>query len=77
MPESKARQRGRAKSGGNTTEDKVTRGRQKAEEDVGLLDNPDIEDQPSEIRHFLYFAGVIVFAIGLNLVAMLVVAGGR
>jgi hypothetical protein len=77
MPASKGPRAGRSKAGGNKTEDKVTRGRQKAEEDVGLLDNPDIADQPSEIRHVLYFAGVLAFAVVLNLVAMILVAGGQ
>jgi hypothetical protein len=58
-------------------EKRATRARQKAEHDVGILDNPEVPGEPSEIRHLLYFAAVIAIGLGLNLVAMLVVSGGR
>ena len=56
-------------------EDRATAARLKAEHDVGILDNPDVPGEPGEIRHLLYFAGVLGLGIGLNLLAMLMVAG--
>lgn len=62
---------------GETAEKKATESRRHAEHDVGLLDNPEVADEPSELRHFYYFAGVMVFAIVLNLLAMIAVSGGQ
>jgi hypothetical protein len=65
------------RAGGESAEKRTTRARQKAEHDVGILDNPEVPGEPSEIRHLLYFVAVVAIGLGLNLVAMLVVAGGR
>ena len=62
---------------GDSAEKRATRARQKAEHDVGLLDNPEVAGEPSEIRHLLYFVVIVAIGLGLNLVAMLVVSGGR
>jgi hypothetical protein len=56
---------------------KMTEARKDAEADVGLLDSPDVANEPSEVRHFAYFAAVVGFAIVLNLVAMILAAGGQ
>jgi hypothetical protein len=61
----------------DSVEKRATRARQKAEHDVGILDNPEVPGEPSEIRHLIYFAAVVAIGIGLNLLAMLVVSGGR
>ena len=71
MPENKRRSRS------STAEQRATEARRSAESDVGLLDNPDVADEPSEIRHALYFAGVLGTGIFVNLLAMLIVSGGR
>ena len=62
---------------GETAEKKATESRQHAEHDVGLLDNPEVADEPSELRHVYYFAGVMVLAVVLNLLAMIAVSGGQ
>lgn len=67
----------RRRSRGSSAERRATEARQSAETDVGLLDNPDVADEPSEIRHALYFVGILGTGIVLNLVAMLIVSGGR
>jgi hypothetical protein len=72
------KQASEARSGtGDSAEKRVTRARQRAEHDVGILDNPEVPGEPSEIRHLLYFVAVVAIGLGLNLVAMIVVAGGR
>jgi hypothetical protein len=76
MPASKQRGK-RGEQGGQSAEDRLTKGRVKAEHHVGALDDPNIPDEPGEIRHTLYFVAVMVLAVVLNLVAMLLVSGGR
>jgi hypothetical protein len=66
----------RRRSATESAEERATHVRQKAEKDVGLLDNPDVDDEPSEIRHTFYFVGVILFGLVLNLVVMVIVSGG-
>ena len=36
-----------------------------------------VEDEPSEIRHTLYFGAVLGSALLINVLVMLVAAGGR
>jgi hypothetical protein len=67
------RRRGESES----AEERATHARQKAEKDVGLLDNPEIDDEPSEIRHTAYFVGVMLGGLVLNLLVMVIVSGGR
>ena len=76
MPERQRTRRGPATKARDTVEKKMTEARKHAEHDVGLLDNPAVADEPSEIRHLAYFGIVIAFALVLNLVLLLVVAGG-
>lgn len=66
---------GRSKS--SSAERRATEARRSAETDVGLLDNPEITDEPSEIRHAVYFLIVLGGATLLNLLVMMIVAGGR
>jgi hypothetical protein len=61
----------------DSADKKATEARQRAEHDVGLLDSPDVADEPSELRHVYYFVGVMVLAVVLNLLAMIAVAGGQ
>jgi hypothetical protein len=60
-----------------SAERRATAARKAAESDHGLLDNPEVEDEPSEIRHTLYFGAVLGFALLVNVLVMLVAAGGR
>ena len=77
MPDDQRSSSTKRKGGGSKAEDRATRARLKAEHDVGILDNPDIPGEPGEIRHLLYFVAVIAIGIVLNMLALLVVAGGR
>jgi hypothetical protein len=63
--------------GGASAEQRATAARKSAESDHGLLDNPEVEDEPSEIRHTLYFGAVVGFGVLANILVMLVAAGGR
>jgi hypothetical protein len=67
----------RTRPDGRSAEERATEARKKAEKQHGALDNPDIADEPSEIRNGLYFVGVVAFALGLNLVVLVVVSGGQ
>jgi hypothetical protein len=67
----------RRRSAGESAEERATHARQKAEKDVGLLDNPDVEDEPSEIRHTAYFVGVMLGGLVLNLLVMVIVSSGQ
>ncbi|NJD29283.1 MAG: hypothetical protein FIA92_13430 [Chloroflexi bacterium] len=60
-----------------SAERRATESRQRAEKDRAALDNPEIPDEPSEIRNGLYFVAVVVFGIVLNLVVLVVVSGGQ
>ena len=62
---------------GESADDKLTKARRRAEKDVGALDSPGLAEEPSELRHTAYFLGILGFALALNLVAMLMVSGGR
>jgi hypothetical protein len=69
--------RGSSGNAKDSLDKKMTEARKGAEADVGLLDSPDVANEPSETRHLAYFVGVVVFAIVLNLVAMIIAAGGQ
>lgn len=60
-----------------SAERRVTEARKKAQKDHGALDNPDVPNEPSEIRNSVYFVGVMAGALILNLVVLVVVSGGR
>ncbi len=70
------KQRRRTKDG-TSAERRATAARKAAELDLGLLDNPEVQDEPSEIRHAAYFGAVLGFALLVNVLVMLVAAGGR
>ena len=72
MPESK---RGTSEDNRSKAEQKVNE-QESAEQQAGALDNPMLPDKPSEIKHSLYFTGVIVGSFILNVVVLIIVSGG-
>lgn len=65
------------RAGEHPAERRTTRTRQRAERDHAAMDNPVIEDEPSDIRHAVYFIGILAFAFVLNLAVLILVSGGQ
>ncbi len=77
MAEKRASRTSRSHTAERSAERRATEARKRAEQDRAAMDNPEVEDEPSEIRHAVYFTAILVFALLLNLVVLIAVSGGQ
>lgn len=57
--------------------ERETAQRKSEEEALDLLDDPQRPDEASPVRHWIYFSLVLVGSFLINVVALLLVSGGK